>query len=84
LAVQNIKTILVVIKKKMVDYILIGLVLTFILEITTIYYADKIMVMRDDEPFIRFSMLERLFVVVIWPAVVGIFLYVLFKKENHE
>ena len=68
----------------MVNYFLIGLGFTFIVEVSARYYADKIMVMRDDEPFREFSMLERIFVVVIWPAVVGLFLYVLFKKENHE
>ena len=66
----------------MVNYILIGLVLTFILEISIVYYTNKITIIRDDEPFVQFSMLERLFLVTLWPAVVGLFLYALSKKVD--
>ena len=68
----------------MVNYILIGLVLTFILEITTIYYTNKIMIIKDGEPFIQLSMLERLFLVVIWPAVVLLFLSMIFKNKDEK
>ena len=68
----------------MINYILIGLVLTFILEITTIYYTNKIMIIKDGEPFIQLSMLERLFLVVIWPAVVLLFLSMIFKNKDEK
>ena len=68
----------------MIDYILIGLVLTFLIEISAMYYANKIMIIQDNEPFIQFSILERLFIIMIWPAVVLIFLSVIFKNKEDE
>tara|TARA_R100001591_G_scaffold112781_2_gene125452 strand:- start:788 stop:994 length:207 start_codon:yes stop_codon:yes gene_type:complete len=68
----------------MIDYILIGLVLTFLIEISAMYYANKIMIIKDNEPFIQFSILERLFIIMIWPAVVLIFLSVIFKNKEDE
>ena len=68
----------------MIDYILIGLVLTFLIEISAMYYANKIMIIKDNEPFIQFSILERLFIIMIWPAVVLIFLSVIFKNKEDK
>jgi len=68
----------------MIDYILIGLVLTFLIEISAMYYVNKIMIIKDNEPFIQFSILERLFIIMIWPAVVLIFLSVIFKNKEDE
>ena len=66
----------------MIYYFSIGVLFTFIMEVSARYYADKIMIIKDDEPFREFSMLERIFIITIWPVVVLMFLTILFRKDD--
>lgn len=68
----------------MIYYFSIGVLFTFIMEISARYYADEIMIIKDDEPFRQFSMLERIFVITIWPVVLLIFLIILTTKKDDE
>jgi len=68
----------------MIYYFSIGVLFTFIMEISARYYADEIMIINDGEPFRQFSMLERIFAISIWPVVLLIFLIVLTTKKDDE
>lgn len=66
----------------MIYYFSIGVVFTFIMEVSARYYADEIMIINDGEPFREFSMLERIFAISIWPVVLLMFLTILFRKDD--
>ncbi len=68
----------------MIYYFSIGVLFTFIMEMSVRYYSDKIMVVKDDEPFREFSMLERIFVITIWPVVLLMFIIILTTKKDDE
>ena len=68
----------------MIYYFSIGVLFTFIMEISARYYADEIMIINDGESFREFSMLERIFAISIWPVVLLVFLIILTTKKDDE
>ncbi len=64
-------------------YFLIGLGFTFIVEVSSKYYAEEIKILKgDDEVFESFTMIERLIMMTIWPIGIWMVVKELFKKDD--
>ena len=64
-------------------YFLIGLGFTFIVEVSSKYYAEEIKIIKDDdEVFESLSMTERIVMMTIWPIGILIIIKELIKKDD--
>ena len=64
-------------------YFLIGLGFTFIVEVSSKYYAEEIKIIKGDEDvFESFSMTERIVMMTIWPLGILMVIKELIKKDD--
>ena len=67
----------------MIYYLLIGIGITFIVETSSIHYAEEIRILNnDDEVFESFTMVERITLVMLWPIIILIIIKNLIKKDD--
>ena len=66
-------------------YFLIGLGFTFIVEVSSKYYAEEMKIIKDDdEVFESFSMTERIVMMTIWPIGILIIIKNIIKKDDEN
>ena len=64
-------------------YLLIGLGVTFIVEVSSKHYAEEIRILNnDDEVFDSFRMIERIALILLWPIIILIIIKNLIKKDD--
>jgi len=67
----------------MIYYLLIGIGITFIVETSSIHYAEEIRILNnDDEVFDSFRMIERIALILLWPIIILIIIKNLIKKDD--